>query len=133
MKASAISKKCGFTLIEVLVSLVVLSTGIVLVLRAMGTSAAALSAARVTSRSVMLSDQHLAEIDIALAAGETVATERGDFPDPFSSYRWATDVEGSSEAAGASSEEGGVGHLRLEISRHGSDRVDMRLDTLVLQ
>ncbi|MDE0837495.1 MAG: prepilin-type N-terminal cleavage/methylation domain-containing protein [Kiritimatiellae bacterium] len=133
MKASAISKDCGFTLIEVLVSLVVLSTGIVLVLRAMGTSAGALSAARVTSRSVWLADQRLAEIDIARAAGETVATERGDFLDPFTSYRWAIDVEESSEAAGASSEEGGVGHLHLEISRHGSDRVDLELDTLVLQ
>ena len=99
----------------------------------MGTSAAALSAARVTSRSVQLSDQRLAEIDIARAAGEAVTTERGDFPDPFASYRWATDVEGSSEAAGASSGEGGARHLHLEISRHGSDRVDLRLDTLVLQ
>lgn len=75
----------GFTLLEVLVTLVILSTGIVLVLRAFDHAMVALDNARDVMRMSFLAEQHLAAIDVAqrpLEAGY------GTCEEPYAGYRW---------------------------------------------
>jgi len=68
----------GFTLIEVLVALVILSTGIVVVLRAFQTSLFALSEARDALRASMLMRDTLAETELAVIQEGASALRRLD-------------------------------------------------------
>ncbi|MFC1452765.1 prepilin-type N-terminal cleavage/methylation domain-containing protein [Verrucomicrobiota bacterium] len=84
----------GFTLIEVLIALVILSTGIVLVLRAFDTSIVALSESRDELRSDMLIREKLASVrsggrETLRAAGGS----RGSFDPPYQQYLWETEVD----------------------------------------
>jgi len=66
------SARCsGFTLIEVLVAVVILSTGIVLVLRAFDTALVALHDSRDTLRANLILRSRLADIRLAAAVGES--------------------------------------------------------------
>ncbi len=90
----------GFTLVEVLVSLVILSTGIVLVLGAFETSAAALARARDTIRSADLAAGKLAELRTAVRNGADLGpVQNGQFPEPFDRYRWEYRVDPESTGA----------------------------------
>ena len=80
----------GFTLIEVLVTLVILSTGIVLVLQAFETSAAALGEARRATRAMMLIESKLAEIE---AEDEGAKAASGNFERPYESFRYRIEVK----------------------------------------
>lgn len=75
----------GFTLIEVLVALVILSTGIVVVLGAFETSLVALGEARDTVRAARILREALADARVAAqsggAAGLTAAAGRLEAPD----------------------------------------------------
>jgi len=80
----------GFTLIEVLVSVVILSVGTVLVLRAFETYLAALDEARDGLRAAHLVQSRLT----SLRAGQTGeegpvdGDSSGSFDEPFDAYRW---------------------------------------------
>ncbi len=78
----------GFTLIEVLVSVVILSTGIVLVLSAFETSLVALSEARDALRASALIEMRLAEIRSKAAIGGDVSSSSGSFDSPYQAYMW---------------------------------------------
>jgi len=78
----------GFTLVEVLVTLVILSTGIVLVLRAFETSLVALGDARDNLWAVNLMRQKTAEAELALAAGSSPPSTSESFDrDPYRGFR----------------------------------------------
>ena len=80
----------GFTLVEVLVSLVILSTGIVVILGAFETSAAALAKARDATRAAELAAQQITDIKVAASRGGHLApAARGSFAEPFEAYRWS--------------------------------------------
>jgi prepilin-type N-terminal cleavage/methylation domain-containing protein len=98
----------GFSLIEVLIAVVVLSTGIVVVLQGLHASLSALDGAVDKTRAAMLLHAKLGEAQAAAFAGEdpsTLATS-GSFQDPFDSYLWRLDVAAASLASGLSG--GGV-------------------------
>lgn len=69
----------GFTLIEVLVSLAILSIGIVLVLQALSSATVALGEAHDTLWDSMLIEQKVGEAMLEAARGQGVAESRGAF------------------------------------------------------
>ena len=126
MKNTSAARQAGFTLIEMLVSLVILSTGIVLVLSALETSAAALGQARVTARASFLMNQRMADLDLELLQDDVAPADNGVFEAPYDAYRWEL-VEGKpSEVPGLK----GVG---VELRRDNSSHIDLRLRTFILE
>lgn len=105
MRTGAATSRVGFTLIEILVTTVVLSTGIVMVLRAFNLGAAALGVARDRLWSTMLIDEKVSAIRAAVADGEarTIPTSAsGRFEARYSDFRWESRCE--VEPVGAPSE-----------------------------
>jgi prepilin-type N-terminal cleavage/methylation domain-containing protein len=79
----------GFTLIEVLIALVILSTGIVLVLQAFQTSMVALSESRDAVGASLLREQRLAVGAAAARDGEAPrAVDSGRFESRYSRFSW---------------------------------------------
>lgn len=75
-------KTSGFTLVEVLVSIVILSIGIVVVLQAFQTSLTALSESRNVLRSSTFARRKLAEID-SMVARDGIEQVRQSVPSTF--------------------------------------------------
>jgi prepilin-type N-terminal cleavage/methylation domain-containing protein len=85
----------GFTLVELLVSLVILSTGIVLVLEAFQTSLTSLSRTREALRTDMLLREKLGEVELMALAkpGAPPADGSGRFAGEYGAYAWSQQVE----------------------------------------
>jgi prepilin-type N-terminal cleavage/methylation domain-containing protein len=82
-------RRAAFTLIEVLVAVVVLSLGIVAVLRGMSSASVALRAAGETFRTEALSDELLANVAAGLSGGSNaVPPAAGRFTAPDDDYEW---------------------------------------------
>jgi prepilin-type N-terminal cleavage/methylation domain-containing protein len=89
-----LSPHCGFTLIEILVTLVILSTGIVVVLGALQGSVAALGESRDVLFSSFLIEERLAAIESDLATGgDAPVSESGAFESPFDGFLWSVSSE----------------------------------------
>jgi prepilin-type N-terminal cleavage/methylation domain-containing protein len=88
------SESRAFTLIEVLVSLVILSTGIVLLLGAFETSLGALVRSREMLSSDILIRQGMDNLDIWLAAnpGKAPAPSDGRYTGRYRDYLWRREV-----------------------------------------
>jgi prepilin-type N-terminal cleavage/methylation domain-containing protein len=86
-------RRCGFTLFEVLVTLAILSVGIVLVLSAMSASTAALDESRDMLRMQLLTRDLLDRSCAALSQpGGVLPEASGQYRPPFENYRWNLDV-----------------------------------------
>ncbi|HAS81190.1 MAG TPA: hypothetical protein DCS43_00560 [Verrucomicrobia bacterium] len=97
----------GFTLIEILITVVVLSTGIVLVLQGLHGLLNTWDGAVDRLRSVMLAQEKLEDIQLTAQFGETaLADGQGVFDPPFSNYRWRTEISLVKDLAGGGSEAG---------------------------
>jgi type II secretion system protein I len=85
----------AFTLIEVLVTLVILSTGIVLVLRAFETSLSALGEARDCLVESVLIRQKMSDLSVAARDPQTseLRSDRGVFSGRYDGYEWDLQVE----------------------------------------
>lgn len=93
----------GFTLIEVLVAVAVLATGIVLVLEAFQTSFAALNDARHALRKSSLARGKIGELTDRGRRGDLPdGTARGAFEEPYAAYAWETTVRAVREGAASS-------------------------------
>lgn len=111
----------AFTLIEVLVSVVILSVGIVMVLRAFNTSAAALGAAHDTLWNSLLIRQKSGEMALERARGGEIEEGSGVFTAVPGNFAWQTRTrQVSSGTAGELLEE-----ISIEVWREGSRRQSM--------
>jgi prepilin-type N-terminal cleavage/methylation domain-containing protein len=113
----------GFTLIEVLIAVVVLSVGIVLVLQGMHGALAAWDGGVERMRSAMLAGETLEQWRLgARETGELPSSsERGRFDPPFADYRWQ--VESKTVAVpGAAPESGALHELLCTVWREGHER-----------
>ncbi len=82
-------QRVGFTLIEVLVALVILSLGIVAVLRGMNSAAVALGESGETLRTEALSDDLMSAIALSLSVGSNAPpSATGRFTEPNEDYQW---------------------------------------------
>lgn len=107
------TRAAGFTLIEALVALVILSTGIVLVLQAFQTGASALGVAREAACAAHLTHQVLQTLPAA--RGTAVSPGGGVFPAPYEDFEWALSTENTGDESGAALEP-----IRVEVGRIGS-------------
>jgi general secretion pathway protein I len=82
----------GFTLIEVLIALVILSTGLVLVLRAFQTSVVALGEARDSLWASLLIADKMTELREDVRTGGTLASDRGQFGGRYAVFHWESTV-----------------------------------------
>lgn len=112
----------GFTLIEVLIAVVVLSVGIVLVLQGMHGALAAWDGGVERMRSAMLVQEKLEQLRLAVqVAGEVPSSGRGRFEPPFADYRWQ--VERETVALPGMAPGSGVLHeLLCTVWREGRER-----------
>lgn len=91
--AEPAASRRGFTLIEVLIAVAVLSVGIVLVLQGLHAALAAWDGAVERLRSVMLAQEQLAGVRREACAAATPPEDNsGSFAAPFARYRWRTQV-----------------------------------------
>jgi len=112
----------GFTLIEVLIAVVVLSVGIVLILQAMHGALAAWDGGVERMRSAMLAQEQLEQWRLAARTSGAVASgERGRFESPFSDYRWQVESE-TVALPGAASGSGALHELLCTVWREGRER-----------
>ena len=98
----------GFTLIEVLIAVVILATGVVVVLQGMHTALAALDAAVDKSRSAMLLRSKVVETQAAAQEGDDPSSlaSSGRFSNPYEGYRWRLDVAQGAPSGELGSESG---------------------------
>jgi prepilin-type N-terminal cleavage/methylation domain-containing protein len=107
-----LSRQGAFTLIEVLITLVILSTGIVLVLQAFETAAVALGDSRDAMRASSLARDKLED---ALADDpEAAPGTSGSFPTVFGGFRWRV-LAAPAEMGG----EGELERLTVDVWREG--------------
>jgi len=81
----------GFTLVEALVALIVMSVGIVAVAASFSMAARAEGRARQIAVAGLLADQELAELKIE--AAQRIGASEGDFGPDFPGFRWRARVE----------------------------------------
>ncbi len=103
--------QAGFTLIEVLITLVILSTGIVVVLQAFQTSATALGAARDTERATYLIQSTL---DLIARDGVGAVAGESGCPPPFEAFQRRV-LTGSTDSSGK-----GLTQITVEVWRQNS-------------
>jgi len=112
----------GFTLIEVLIAVVVLSVGIVLILQALHGALSAWDGGVERMRSAMLVQEKLEEWRLAARlTGEIPASDRGGFETPFADYRWQVESE-TVALPGAAPQAGMLHELLCTVWREGRDR-----------
>jgi prepilin-type N-terminal cleavage/methylation domain-containing protein len=85
----------GFTLVEVLLAVVVLSIGVVAVLQAYAASLAVLQAAQTTMTSVGLLNQKAGEVQQAVFEKTEIeqAGAEGEFESPFEDFAWSWEIK----------------------------------------
>ena len=114
----------GFTLIEVLVTLVILSTGIVLVLRAFETSLTALGESGETVHSMRLIQRKMSEIESDMLVDEQITGPGGSrsFDPPDDDYRWSVSRADTGLRTDDDSGAERLALLTLEVWRRGFER-----------
>lgn len=112
----------GFSLIEVLIAVVVLSVGIVLILQSMHGALAAWDGGIERLRSAMLAQEKLEEWRlVATLEAEIPPPDRGRFAAPYTDYRWQLESETITLPGGAS-DPGVLQELRCTVRREGRER-----------
>ena len=141
-KSSRGKRRTAFTLIEVLVTLVILSTGIVVVLHAFESSVTALGEARDVLNGTALAQRKRVAIESELAAGGPLPTgASGRFEAPFEDYAWtaaATVVASVQVEPEEEDEETGsppaLHRLRIEVRREAAkEEGGVVLETYIME
>jgi len=130
------ARREGFTLIEVLVSVVILATGIVVILEGMQVAFSAMAGARDATQFTLLAQSLLQETEAAILSGKDDNLSRtGWFDPPSDTIWWRRSVEAvAPDVAGDAwlnfSESGELLSLQVLV---GSDRTsrDVSLTSLV--
>lgn len=117
-------KRSGFTLIEILITLVILSTGIVLVLEAFQTSLTALGASRDSLWSNVLIKEKLAGIEADELEDDDfeISDSSGNFDDPYRKYAWKMDVASINVSSSTGESAGSLRELTITAWRRGMKR-----------
>ncbi len=126
----------GFSLIEVLIAVVILSTGMVVVLEGMHTAIGALDSAVDKTRASFLARAQFDVVRQAALTSDDISdlSSTGEFEDPYAHYRWEMNVEqvrSTSDGGAVSEKESGkLYEVDVTVWRFGSKR-EYRAATLV--
>lgn len=121
-------RRSAFTLIEVLVSIVILSTGLVMVLRAFETAVVALQESRDSLWASILIREKMDEFDLELASrrGKSPSSASGFFSGRYDGFQWERDVETASDVDQATgttaTDQGELSDVAVTVWRKGSSR-----------
>ena len=119
----------GFTLLEVMVAVAVISMSFVALLGAQSQSLSMASLSRFETAAALLARQKLAELE--LSGYESLSSGSGQFDDEFSEYRWRAEVkELDDDETGIKDSRGLLKLLELTVSRDESESLTVR--TLVM-
>jgi type II secretory pathway pseudopilin PulG len=116
--------RSAFTLIEALVAVVILSTGIVLVLGAMNTALVAADRSRDVALSTFLARQALDSASVGLREGSgSGGGEKVAVPSPWAGPGWSveTTIEDAPQASTTGMESGRLVRVRISIGKTGSE------------
>ncbi len=83
-------KNCGFTLLEVMVAIAILSIALVAVYGSQSQSISLASEAKLNTSAALLAQAKIAEIEAENA--ENLTSDSGDFGEDFPNYRWDLSV-----------------------------------------
>lgn len=126
MSPTGNNSRTGFTLIEVLVALVILATGIVVVLRAFQTSAVALGEARDRMWATLLIGEKLSDIEAFVYDNPGLLPEssEGRFTGLYRDFLWRCEVGDPPRDVSSSVTAGddGPAYLRISVRRDGNRR-----------
>ncbi len=92
---SIIGNKSGFTLIEAMLTVVVLAVGLIGILRAYQTSLSALGAGQENIAAFCLLGEKMSEVEQQAKEekGLSAGTSRGEFKDTFENYEWEMEIK----------------------------------------
>ena len=90
LQTMQISKKNGFTLLEVMIAMAILAITLVVVFQSQSQSISMAGRARFETTAALLAQSKIAEIEAA--DSENVVSDSGDFGDDFPDYTWQVDV-----------------------------------------
>jgi len=121
----ALNRQEGFTLIEVLITLLILSTNLVLVLQAYQSSLRALGTSRENMHASALLGQRVADIEksILLNPGQVPQSAEGVFSADYANYSWSQNIQEVTVSANGGTPSRSPGHLceaTIVIWRTGS-------------
>ena len=114
----------AFTLIELLVTIVILSTGIVVILRAFESSVVALGESREVLYGTMLAREKLASVEAELEEGTPpTSNSSGWFEEDYENYRWSLRSSQVASVDSAVDDEGDTSLYEVEVAawRDGRD------------
>jgi prepilin-type N-terminal cleavage/methylation domain-containing protein len=114
----------GFTLPEILISVVILATGIVTLLECFNVSLSALGTARDVLRSHMLIMDRMADMELSVVGGGKLESEAssGSFGDGNSGYRWDMNVTDISDSSSRTVNSATLDQVDLTVWHDGSPR-----------
>jgi type II secretion system protein I len=120
---SGLKKSSGFTLIEVLVSVVILSTGIVFVLQAFQTATVALSEMRDTIWASNIAQSEIDKLRLTGAVGDDLGNGywSGRYSTYYSDFVWERNIRDANLVAGIENPVD-VRRVVLTVRRDGSKR-----------
>jgi len=121
---SWIKKSCGFTLLEVMVAIAILSIALVAVYGSQSQSVSLASEAKLNTTAALLAQAKIAEIEAENA--ENLTSNSGDFGDDFLDYQWDLAVNDVPSFG----EQEALKHLRqidLTISNVGQEKYAYKL------
>jgi len=116
--------RCGFTLPEVLIAVVILATGIVAVLQAFSVSLSVLGESRNLLKANMLIMEKMADMEVsAITRGEVEdGSTSGSFNGENSSFRWDIKVDRVSGGVAAGAGSNTLNQIDITVWRDGSQR-----------
>lgn len=136
MPNTELKQQGGFSLIEVLIAVVILSTGMVVVLQGMHTAIGALDSAVDKTRAAVLVRARFDVVSQAALTSDDLSSlsSSGEFEDHYSQYRWDTRVEAVrnkfGDGAVSEDESGKLYEVDVTVWRVGSVR-QYRATTLI--
>lgn len=122
-------KRKGFTLLETLLAMVILSTGILLLTNSWSGSFARIRKTQLTNEISALLERKMVEIEVEYAGKplESIPEERAeDFSEDFSQYSWrmqSKELEVPDLSASLSAREGGANEMLITVIRQLSEHL----------
>ncbi len=118
----------GFTLIEVLIAVVILATGMVFILQGMQTAVKGLDVASGRARGAILLRSRMSAVRAAAQSGAALSDlePAGAFEKPYDAYRWRMKVEKeplvTTKDIEAESDAGSLYKVEIGVKRKGRQR-----------
>lgn len=117
MNTERLKRNKGFTLLEIMVAIAILSISLVALLTFQGNTMITSGRAERITEATMLARMKMGEIELELDKGlkkgefPEEETEEGDFEEPFENYKWKLSIKGVKLPAPVMGDEGSVENL----------------------